>query len=116
MKKVTVEELRKLQAEKDNLAVINVLSEEQFQKAHIPGSLNVPRASGSDFPARVERVVGGKDTPVVVYCSSTECETSPKAGRELEDAGFSDVRHFAGGMRAWQDAGRRVESGRSLPA
>jgi rhodanese-related sulfurtransferase len=107
MESLTVEELKKMQQQDGDLTVINVLDEKQYRQAHIPDSENVPR-SADDFVERVERLVGSKDDPVVVYCASTECTASPKAARTLEEAGFNRVYDFEGGVKAWNDAGERV--------
>lgn len=85
-------------------AVIDVLPEENYQAGHIPGAKSAPL--GSDrFLAEVESVTSGKDQPVVVYCANTECDLSPKAAQRLEQAGFTDVADFEGGIEEWKAAG-----------
>lgn len=93
--------------DREAIALINVLSEEDFQEAYIPGSSNVP-VGREDFVARVEELAGGKDTPVVVYSATADCTASRDAARKLEDAGFTNVYDFEGGMEAWLDAGEYV--------
>lgn len=107
MQTLTTEQLDQLQKDNENLALINVLPEETFQKAHIPGSENVPVGS-DDFIEQIEEKTGGKDEPVVVYCADTECNASPKAAEALEKAGFSKVYDYEGGTEAWREAGREV--------
>jgi len=107
MKTLTTGQLDELREKQKDLALINVLSEEDFQKAHIPGSENIPLQS-ADFIRQVEHRMGGKDKPVVVYCASTQCDASPKAAQKLEEAGFTDVYDYEGGTQAWREAGREV--------
>jgi rhodanese-related sulfurtransferase len=88
--------------------VVNVLGRESFDQAHIPGSLCIP-ADDQSFTERVENTVGGKNKKLVVYCASFECNASPKAARRLEQAGFSQVYDFEGGLADWRAAGYPVE-------
>jgi len=92
----------------ESLFLIDVLSHEQFEKTHIPGSHNIPLAD-KDFVREVEQVVGDKGPKIVVYCSSFQCTASPKAAKKLDQAGFRQVLDFAGGIQDWQNAGYPVE-------
>ncbi len=82
--------------------MINVLPAEYFEKTHLPGSINIPHES-PDFTDQVERVIGGKDMPVIVYCASYACDASRKAAVKLERAGFTNVMCYEGGAREWQE-------------
>jgi rhodanese-related sulfurtransferase len=44
-----------------------------------------------------------------------DCVASKIAYRALREAGFSNVRHYAGGLSDWQDAGYPLEGDR-VPA
>lgn len=107
MQTLTTEQLDSMREAHEDLALINVLPVEKYQKAHIPGSDNIPLES-EDFLDQVEDKLDNKDDPVVVYCANTECDASPKAARKLEEAGFSDVYDYEGGTEAWREAGREV--------
>jgi rhodanese-related sulfurtransferase len=104
---LTTEQLDKMRESHEDLPLINVLPEETYEKAHIPGSDNIP-LQADDFLERAEKKAGGKDKPLVVYCASTECDASPKAAKKLEEAGFSEVYDYEGGTEAWKQAGREV--------
>ncbi len=83
----------------DEFVLVNVLSPEQFEEQHIPGSINIPLDQvEEEFPARFDR-----DEKIVVYCASPSCEASPKAAQKLEAMGFSDVTDYEGGMTDWAD-------------
>ncbi len=84
-----------------------MLGREDFERAHIPGSENVP-VDRDDFAERVEELVSDKDDTIVVYCASFDCEASPKAARKLDGAGFSNVYDFEGGIKEWMKAGHEV--------
>lgn len=74
-------------AGKEDFVLINVLPEEDFKKEHIRTSINIPQDS-EDFVETVEKVAGGKDGEVVVYCASFDCPASPEAAKKLDEAGF----------------------------
>lgn len=97
----------------NDLVVVNVLSPEKYCRRHIPGSANVP-LSVANFIEEIESKVRDCDAPVVVYCANSECELSHEAADRLERAGFSQVYEYAGGMRAWKEAGHPVQAGLPL--
>lgn len=93
--------------EGDDFLLVNVLGEEEFEKAHIPGSHNVP-VKRARLENEIERLAGGKESPVVVYCAGSECEASTDAARRLSNAGFEKVFAYSGGMASWIEAGNEV--------
>lgn len=107
MRTINAEQLRHRLEKSDEIPVINVLDPEQFRKEHVPGSANVP-LSDSRFVERVEQIVGDKNSEVIVYCASRECDASEKAGAKLEEAGFTNVHDFEGGMKEWKGSGMTV--------
>jgi rhodanese-related sulfurtransferase len=108
MQTLTTEKMKELK-KRNNVAVINVLSADQYREAHIPGSDNIP-FDQDDFADKVEQRVGGKEEAVVVYCASEECNASPKAAKKLEAVGFTNVYDYEGGTKAWKEDGNSVES------
>jgi rhodanese-related sulfurtransferase len=88
---------------------VNALPTENFEEEHIPGSVSIPNGSRR-FVEEVGERVGNRDTPVVVYCTSRDCQASMKAARKLADAGYTSVMHYADGITGWKRAGYDVES------
>jgi len=110
MRTITRDELQQMRNQGREPTVVNVLPGSEFEKQHIPGSLNIP-VGEDDFETKVEQAAGGKDQPVVVYCASPSCDASVKAARALEKAGFSDVVEYEGGVSDWKTGGLPVASG-----
>jgi rhodanese-related sulfurtransferase len=109
METIKTDTLKRWMEDSDReLTVVNVLAPEEFVKAAIPGSTNVP-VTASRFAAKVEDAAGDRAATVVVYCAGPECDASPTAARKLEEAGFEDVYDYVGGMEHWLSAGNRVE-------
>jgi len=90
MKTINTNELSQMKRKGDEFSLINVLSPEHFQSAHIPESMNVPFES-DDFVGAIKKHVRGKDDKLVVYCASTSCDLSPQAAKKLEDAGYTNI-------------------------
>lgn len=108
MRTLQVDRLKAMLDANEDLTLINVLSEEDFRRVHIPGSQNIP-VDRDDFVQRVEALAGGKDATVVVYCADADCTASPKAAKKLDEAGFKNVFDFEGGVAEWRKAGHAVE-------
>jgi rhodanese-related sulfurtransferase len=113
MEAIDTQDLMKLRRQDKRLAIINVLSRDEFRRRHIPGSTNIP-VTDADFVESVESTIGGRDVPVVVYCAGENCEASVKAAATLDREGFRRVYDYVGGMSAWQEAGRPVQAGMRL--
>jgi rhodanese-related sulfurtransferase len=85
-----------------NLALVEVLGPQQYERGHLPGAVNVP--FGEEFDEAVQQAVPDKSREVVVYCASKECPGSPRAGARLEKLGYQQVYDYEGGKADWQDA------------
>ena len=84
-------------------ALVNVLDAAQFERAHIPGSINIPQGEEQRFDDRFD-----KDKDIVVYCASTKCDASEKAAKALAKRGFRRVQDYADGLTDWRQAGRPI--------
>lgn len=110
MKTITTSELKAQCGKHEGPTLINTLAADEFETTKIPGAINVPLES-SDFTARVEQAVGGKDQPVVVYCASRQCNSSEKAAQKLEAAGFTAVTRYTDGAAGWKGEASAVPAG-----
>ena len=106
MKIISTEDVKSKIERGEEFALIEVLSPKSYEAYHLPTAINVP-VDRDEFDDNVKYVVPNKDTPVVVYCSDEQCAASAKAGRRLEELGYSDVMHYKAGKEGWRDAGFR---------
>lgn len=102
MEPVSYDELKQMRERDEDFLLINVLPTEQFSKQHILGSISLPHED-AHFVELVEKVAGGKERTVVVYCANFDCHASTKAGMKLESADFRNVLEFEGGMEEWAE-------------
>lgn len=112
MTRLTARELQRMRENQEDFELINVLSQDDFNAAHIPGSDNIPH-NEQEFVRQVERAAGSKDRKIVVYCGSRECDASPRAANKLEAAGFTNVYDFEGGVKEWKEANLPLEGSRA---
>jgi len=111
MKTITAQELKKMQDAEEVFLLVNTLPAESFDKTKIPGAVSFPQDS-ADFVQKVEQKAGGKDSPVVVYCASAQCDSSTKGAEKLNAAGFTDVYKFEAGAEGWNKAFPEKEASR----
>ena len=81
--------------------LIDVLSRAHFERAHLPGAENIPRA---ELPARAPREIA-LDEAVVVYCADRLCRESCHAAVILAELGYRQVYDFEGGLAEWRRHG-----------
>lgn len=106
MDTITTEELEQLKESGKPFKLVDVLSTEHFQDEHIQGAVNLPLENiASEAMNRFDM-----EEEIVVYCKDENCSASPKAAAKLESIGFQNVRDYEGGLKAWKEAGNKVES------
>lgn len=106
MTTINAQELKKMK-DQEGALLVNTLDPEGFAATNIPGSVNIPQAQ-DDFVKQVEAKTKSKDQPIVVYCASEECNSSPQAAQKLENAGFARVYDFEAGAEGWKEAGEAL--------
>lgn len=99
---ITRDELKAKLDRGDPMRLVMALNEWAFQAKHIPGSEHFNTANET-FTAL------GSDEEIVVYCTSPECHASVALYWALVDAGYSNVRRYAGGLTDWESAGFPLE-------
>lgn len=101
MQAISRDQLKQMnEQEHEDFVLINVLPRDTFNEDHIRTSVNVPVAD-DDFIETVDKIAGGKDRKIVVYCANFDCNASPKAAKKLEEAGFTRVYDYEGGTEDW---------------
>lgn len=103
---VSRDELRQKIERGAEFVLVDALSPTSYARSHLPGAVNMP-------PERVDalarRRIPDRHTEVVVYCSSSTCDSSLTVARRLLELGYLNVRHYAEGKRDWIEAGLHLE-------
>lgn len=87
--------------------LLDIRERDEFSRARIEGSLNVPRgilesAAEWDYAETEPDLVTARDKPVVIICRSGN--RSAFATETLLQMGFTDVRSVKLGVKGWNDA------------
>jgi rhodanese-related sulfurtransferase len=103
---ITVDSLKTIIDQNENILVIDVRTEEEFdgELGHVKGTILRPVQQISDW---YREFFDYKDTPVYLICRSGN--RSGRAGSFLSEKGYNKVYNILGGMRAWNRAGYPIE-------
>ena len=91
--------LTALKAANNNIVLLDVRSEEEYNRGHIAGAINVSHDTIKD---NLKVLTQYKDSTVVVYCRSGR--RAGIAENILRVNGFNDLRHLTGDMNGWLEA------------
>ncbi len=92
----------------DSFILIDLRSQEEYEREHIMGAINIPAYKDPDHSAYgdVERIVNSfsdlpQDKDLIVYCYSGPCMTGRKVGKILAENGVY-VKHLGIGWNEWR--------------
>src|SRR5205807_473692 len=85
--------------------LLEVLPEQEFADAHLPGAINIP------LPRLTAQTAGvlDRERALVVYCWDGLCDMSPRAACRLDALGFAEVYDYVAGKADWLAHGLPVE-------
>ncbi|MCW9029306.1 MAG: rhodanese-like domain-containing protein [Kangiella sp.] len=81
---------------KQNAVVVDLRAIADFNKGHIPGSINIPFGKLKD---RMKDLEKHKETPIIMVCNAGVQAGS--AAMQLRKNGFSEVHKLKGGIQSW---------------
>lgn len=93
---ITASEAKKMMDEQEEILILDVREQSEYNEGHIPGAALLPVGTISEDTAAA--VIGNKDTVVLVYCRSGN--RSKTAAQALADLGYTQIYEF-GGIRDW---------------
>ena len=103
----TIDLVQAKKMHQEGVIFIDVRSPRQYGNRHITGALNL-FVNGS-FTEENLLKVAKKDTPLVLYCNGINCSLSYKAAERAVIWGFSNIKYFREGIRAWSRAGNPMD-------
>lgn len=87
--------------EKDNVQIVDVRNETEYNNGHIAGADHVFVGTLQDNLDKIS-----KDKQVIIHCQAGD--RSAVAYSILVKNGFENVKNFSGGMKAWKENGEKV--------
>lgn len=85
--------------------LIDVREADEYNAAHIPGAINIPRGL-LEFKLSNDAQLAERTLKLVLYCKNSGRSTL--AADALREMGYRNVLSLAGGIEAWQAAGREL--------
>lgn len=93
---ITQEEAKDMMDSRDNIIILDVREQSEFDAGHIPGAVLLP--VGSITKSSAAAVVADLDSVVLVYCRSGN--RSKTASKALAGLGYTNIYEF-GGINTW---------------
>ncbi|WP_160670269.1 rhodanese-like domain-containing protein [Clostridium sp. C8-1-8] len=97
MNQININDAKKLLTNNDDILILDVRTDEEFEEGHIDGAILIP---ANKLPFRYEEILDYEDKPILVYCQTGG--RSPMATNFLEENGFSDIYHLYEGFARWK--------------
>ena len=108
---VSLEGLQNAIQSKSQILLIDGRSESAYHEGHILGAVNIPYIQ-RDYFFKQLLVDVTRETPIIVYCSGKNCNTSVKLAKFLSKKfGFIHVQVFKGGWEEWVKGKNPIQKG-----
>jgi rhodanese-related sulfurtransferase len=101
---VSLEEFTKLVSGK-GATIIDANDTAMFKSGHVPGAISF--ASSAEKLAQV--LPADKSALIVAYCGGPRCTAWEDAAAAAKKLGYTNIKHFKGGISGWKSAGQKVE-------
>jgi rhodanese-related sulfurtransferase len=106
-KTISREQIRAQLDDGQSLTIVEALPRQYFDAEHLPGAVNIPH---DEIREKAPQMLPDKDSLIVVYCASTECQNSRIATETLRQMGYSNAFEYVEGKKDWMEAGLPVQS------
>ena len=89
---------------KEDAVLLDVRETKEYEGGRLPHAVHIPL---SQLASRVGELAKFVKKPIVTYCARGQ--RGRMAGATLAKAGFGNIYHLSGGIKAWRDAGLPLE-------
>lgn len=98
---LSLEMVQNIIQSKSKILLVDGRSESAYHRGHILGAVNIPYIQHDYFSKQLLADVA-RETPIIVYCSGKNCNTSVELAKFLSQKfGFIHVQVFEGGWEKW---------------
>ena len=104
---ISRDELTQKIARHDHFRLVEISTEADYHRAHLPGAINLPLNQVARLALKRLR---DRNAEIVLYCDGSGSEPAEEAARELAERGYTNVREYAEGKQDWIDTGLPIES------
>jgi rhodanese-related sulfurtransferase len=88
------------------VTLIDVNGTESYKKGHIPGAIDFQ----ADSKEIAKKLPEDKGALIVAYCGSEKCSAYKSGAEAAIKAGYTNVKHYAGGLAGWKKEGEQLAS------
>ena len=106
--KISPQELYRKITNNEDFVLIDTLTNDHFEKVHIPGAKNAC-VFGVVFISNVEEIISDRQKEIVVYGSSAKSMDALTSAEKLLRAGYNNVISLDGGLALWREASYPLE-------
>jgi rhodanese-related sulfurtransferase len=99
---ISLDELKKVVASK-SATIIDANGDDMYADGHVPGAIHYAEGKLGDALPK------DKSAPLVAYCGGPMCTAWEFAAKEAMKLGYTNIRHYKGGIKGWKDAGQPME-------
>ncbi len=103
---ISYEELKR-RLHDPSLVIVDVLPAPSYAAEHVPGAINLPLA---DITSRAPTLLPNRGAEIAVYCGSNTCPLAGYAAGVLRELGYTNLRHYHGGIAGWRESGGKIQS------
>ena len=108
---VSLEMVENIIQSKSKILLVDGRSESAYHEGHIPEAVNIPYIQRDYFFEQLLSNVA-RETPIIVYCSGKNCNTSVELAKFLSQKfGFIHVQVFEGGWEEWVKGENSIQKG-----
>lgn len=105
VKHITIQDLKKAIDGKEDMIVLDVRERNEYEVAHIPGAVNIPRGL---LEFSIWSVIPDKNAKIYVYCKTGA--RAALATKQLNEFGYKNAAMVDPGGAAWAKAGYPVQT------
>lgn len=102
---ISLDDLKKA-IETKTVFLVDANSAKTYDKGHLPGAVSFAK-NEKDFSKLLPQ---DKNALIVAYCGGPMCSAWEDAAEAATKAGYTNIKHFKGGLKGWKSAGLSLET------
>lgn len=102
---ITLDDLKKA-IDTKAVFLVDANSAKTYDKGHLPGAVSFAK-NEKTFATLLP---ADKNALIVAYCGGPMCSAWEDAAEAATKAGYTNIKHFKGGLKGWKSAGLTLET------
>lgn len=101
---ISLDDLKSV-VEKKSAIIIDANGTSTYDNGHIPGALHFE----SNKSTLSKFLPSDKAALIIAYCGGPLCTAWEDAAKEVKALGYTNIKHFKGGIKTWVSSGLKTE-------